>query len=256
MTTFAHRESEPNCGPCGERIEKLSTSLLSTQTTPATITKNEEPMTDSIHGAAGVFETLDMMEQVAAAESAPTGKKEQNAIVRTIGERMRQAREMCNLSQSEAARQFGYANPSKLSKVEAAIDTNSVPLWLIRRAAEVYEVSVDFLFGLSEDWETGAPRGTQAWLLDAWNKMRLRDIGLLDRVHSEAATVACTTSNVLDAVRGVGDALTVYRERNPGFDDSAASSLLVSRISRLEMAAKRAEAGLKRFQLGKFGAEA
>lgn len=210
-------------------------------------------MTDNTHGAAGVFESLDMMEPVAASESAPVGKHQQLALVRTIGARMRQARELCNLSQSEAARLFGYANPSKLSKVEAAIDTNSVPLWLICRAAEVYEVSVDFLFGLSEDWETGAPRGTQAWLLDAWNKMRMRDIGLLDRVHSEAATVASTTSDVLDTVRGVGDALTIYRERNRGFDDSVASNLLVTRIAQLEVAAKRAEAGLKRFQLGKFG---
>ena len=256
MTASSYLKNEQGSPSCWERIEKLSTSLLSTQTTSATITKNEEPMTDSIHGAAGVFETLDMMEPVAAAESAPVGKHEQNAIVRTIGERMRQARELCNLSQSEAARRFGYANPSKLSKVEAAIDTNSVPLWLILNASRLYDVSVDFLFGITDDWESGLPRGSPAWLLDAWNKMRLRDIGLLDRVHSEAATVACTTSDVLDAVRGVGDALTIYRERNPGFDDSAASSLLVSRISRLEMAAKRAEAGLKRFQLGKFGAEA
>lgn len=249
MTTFAHRKSEPNCTPCGERIEKLSISLLSLQTTPATITKNEEPMTDSIHGAAGVFETLDMMEPVAAMTMTPTGKSEQNAIVRTIGERMRQARELCNLSQSEAARRFGYANPSKLSKVEAAIDTNSVPLWLIRRAAEEYEVSVDFLFGLTEDWETGVPRGTQEWLMDAWQKTRLRDIALLDRVHHEVTTVASTTSDLVAAGRDVGDALTIYRERNLGFDDSPASNALVSRIAQMEVAAKRADAGLKRFQL-------
>ena len=66
-----------------------------------------------------------------------TTRQEQAAAVKTIGARMRQARELCNLSQSAAARRLGYANPSKLSKVELATDTNSVPLWLIVRAARV-----------------------------------------------------------------------------------------------------------------------
>lgn len=95
------------------------------------------------------------------------GKIEQATIVRTIGQRMRQARELCNLSQIEAARRFGYSNPSKLSKIEGATDTNSVPLWLIVRAAQAYEVSIDFLFGASDDWETGA-RMTQERQVSAW----------------------------------------------------------------------------------------
>lgn len=239
---------EPSRARRVERIKQPGIPLL-----PTDITENEESMTENNYGADGVIETLDMMAPVASATLPACGKHEQNAIVRTIGERLRHARELCNLSQSEAARQMGYANPSKLSKVEAATDTNSVPLWLIRRAAEVYEVSIDYLFGLTEDWEVGVPRGTQGWLLDAWQKMRLRDIGLLDRVHHEVATVAGTTSDLVTAARGAGDALTSYREKNPGFDDSPASNALVSRIAQMEAAAKRADAGLKRFQLGKFG---
>ena len=104
---------------------------------------------------------------------------EQAAIVKTIGTRMRQAREMCNLSQSAAAKRLGYANSSKLSKVENATDTNSVPLWLILRAAKAYEVSVDYLFGATDDWEISArmtqEREVSPWLWDAMERARLRD---------------------------------------------------------------------------------
>lgn len=202
---------------------------------------------------AGVMESLDWLAPVAANGPVLASKHDQAALIRVIGARMREARELNNLSQSEAARRLGYKNPSKLSKVESATDTNSVPLWLICAAAKVYEVPVDFLLGLTEDWECGVPRGTQGWLLDAWQKMRLRDIGLLDRVHHEVVTVASTTSDLVAAVREVGDSLTAYRDRNPEFDETPASNVLVSRIAKLEAAAKRADAGLKRFEFGKHG---
>lgn len=80
-------------------------------------------------------------------EKKPSSTRiEQVAAGETIGARMREARELCNMSQSAAARRLGYSNPSKLSKVEGATDTNSVPLWLIVRAASVYEVSIDYLW--------------------------------------------------------------------------------------------------------------
>ena len=42
-------------------------------------------------------------------------KQEKAAVVRVIGTRMREARELCNMSLSEASKRLGYANPSKLS---------------------------------------------------------------------------------------------------------------------------------------------
>jgi transcriptional regulator with XRE-family HTH domain len=211
------------------------------------------PKSGEADEAIGVMETLNWLDPLASNSPVLSGKHEQAALVRTIGERMRQAREMSNLSQSEAARQFGYANPSKLSKIEAAIDTNSVPLWAILAAAKLYQVSVDFLFGITDDWETGVPRGTQPWLLNAWQKMRERDLRILDRVHAEVVTVSTATADLVAAVVSIGEALSIYRTRNEGFDDSPASSLLTHRLAKLEACARNAEAGLKRFRLGKFG---
>lgn len=199
--------------------------------------------------AVGVIETLDLMDPIAMNSPLTASKHDQAGLVKTIGERMRQARELCNLSQSEAARRLGYANPSKLSKIEAATDTCSVPLWSIAGAAKVYQVSMDFLFGITADWEKEAPRSAQEWLLDSWEKMRQRDMRALDRVHAEVVTVAATTAELVAAVRGLGDAMTMYRARNEGFDDSPASAPLVGRLARLEAIARDAEVKLRRLQL-------
>jgi len=199
----------------------------------------------------GVIEGLDWLEPLVAPQVVITGRHEQAALVRRIGERMRHARELCNMSQIEAARCLGYANPSKLSKVESAIDTNSVPLWLLRDAAALYDVSVDFLLGLTDDWETGVPRGTQGWMLNMWEQFRQRDMLALDRVHREVVVATGHLELMLGAVRELSLATGAYRERNPDFDDTAGSATLVSRLGRLEAAASAADVSLRKLKLGR-----
>jgi transcriptional regulator with XRE-family HTH domain len=158
--------------------------------------------------------------------------RDQAAIVKTIGERMRQARELCNLSQIEAARRFGYSNPSKLSKIEGATDTNSVPLWVVLKASAAYEVSTDYLFGLSEDFEI-SPRATQERIVSRWvlaqvdtqqrlvldtlfamNEQIARVIDVFPKTHAQALEVA--------------RALARFRELNPGFEDMRGGSTLLA----------------------------
>lgn len=176
-------------------------------------------------------------------------KLEQAELVHLIGARMRQARELCNLSQSAAARRLGYANPSKLSKVELATDTNSVPLWLIVRAARVYEVSVDYLFGVADDWETGVCRGVQGWMFDAWEKARQRDLASLEHLHAEIAAVSTHLTAMAAGAHEVTQALDTLRARNPAFDDMPASGTLAGRLERLQERARAGELALKRFHL-------
>ena len=81
----------------------------------------------------------------------------QARTLRVCGARFKEARvELCNMTLSHAAGQLGYANPSKLSKVENASDGYPVPLWLLVEASKLYEVSTDFLLGASDDWERSA----------------------------------------------------------------------------------------------------
>ncbi|MFZ3017142.1 MAG: helix-turn-helix transcriptional regulator [Gallionella sp.] len=182
-------------------------------------------------------------------------KIEQAALVRVIGDRLREAREMCNWSQSEVARRLGYSNPSKLSKVEGATDTNSVPLWLIVRAARLYEVSVDFLFGLTDDFEGGAPPGAQDWLLDAWQKLRERDLAAFEHLHREIAAVSQHTSELVAGAVEVAAALDRLRSRVPTFDTEMPASALLGRVENLQARARAADGALKRFHLGPHGAK-
>jgi transcriptional regulator with XRE-family HTH domain len=190
---------------------------------------------------------------MAEKQTAKTARLEQAQMVRTIGARMRQARELCNLSQSAAARRLGYANSSKLSKVEGATDTNSVPLWLILRAAQVYEVSVDFLFGVSEDWETGArmtqERETSSWLFETWEKARRRDMETLRRLHDRMGTLNDTVVSMLSASADVASALDRFAAINPQFEDMRAGSRLAATIERAAGAAVNAQTRLNKFKL-------
>lgn len=184
---------------------------------------------------------------------AANTRMEQAEVVKAIGARMRQARELCNLSQSAAAKRLGYSNSSKLSKVEGATDTNSVPLWLILRAAKVYEVSVDFLFGITDDWETGArmsiERETSAWLFDAWEKARHRDMAALKKLHDKIEAMSEAVALMLAATNDVGAALARFTELNRDFDDMPGGARLLNAVGRAVEAARVAKAKMERFRV-------
>ena len=171
--------------------------------------------------------------------------------MKTIGARMKAARGLCNLSLSAAAERFGYSNPSKLCKVEGATDTNSVPLWLIFRASRVYEVSIDYLFGASEDWEVGArmtqEREVSAWMFEAMEKARKRDMSALKKLHDRVAAMDESIAFMLAAGDDVAIALSRFSELNVEFEDMRAGSRLVSSIERVTGAAKHAKAKMTKF---------
>lgn len=180
----------------------------------------------------------------------PVLRHAQAALVKTIGARLKASRELSNLSLSEAARRLGYSNPSKLSKVENATDTNSVPLWLIRDASELYEVSADYIFGLADDWETGVPRGMTGWLADRWEEQRRRDISAMaalgarvDACAEHIPFLAADAREVLDAVRRL-DAL------NPeAWPEIRGGGRLYSAAKRLEHNANAAAVAEKRLKI-------
>lgn len=171
-------------------------------------------------------------------------------LVKTVGARLRAAREMNNLSQSEAARRLGYSNPSKLSKVENATDTNSVPLWLVRDAARIYDVSVDYLFGLAQDWETGVPRGLSGWVLDEWEHQRRRDAAALASLAARVdACVTLIPALAADAV-AVRVALDRIAELNPeSWPEIRGAGKLFTAIDGLEKSTAAASVAERRLRL-------
>ena len=175
-------------------------------------------------------------------------KLEQFKIVKTIGARLREARELCNMTQQEAARRLGYSNPSKLAKIEGATDTNSVPLHLIPKAALLYDVSIDFLFGTTDDWEAGIGRDTSQWLLAAWEDARRRDLEVVSRLYRRVQFVSKTFDALFQVANDVAAALLVVRDRNDCFDELRAGSRLVNSVERQAVAVQEAEVEMRRFR--------
>lgn len=176
------------------------------------------------------------------------GKAQQAILVKTIGTRFKEARELCNMSQQDAAARLGYSNPSKLAKIEGATDTNSVPLHLIPKVALLYDVSIDYLFGQTDDWEPDIQRDTTQWLLKAWEQARLRDLQALEGLHRRVCALVRTFDSLVVSVGEVSTALCIVRDRNPEFDELIAGNRLLSSIERQADTAQKAEGIMRRFR--------
>ena len=180
-------------------------------------------------------------------------RHDQAELIKTIGERLKQARELNNMSQTEAAKLFGYRNSSKLSKMERATNSKSVPLTVIAKAAKVYQVSIDFLFGLSADWDTGArmtqERETSAWLMEQWEEARRRDMQIIRRCNDRMQTLDGAVNSCINQAFEVDDALRKFQDLNLDFEDMLGGSRLVSAIEKNVAAARESRARLRRFHM-------
>lgn len=200
---------------------------------------------DSSHGAD--FE--DNSEALAMPLFDSDPKQDQASLAQTIGARMREARELCDMPQSVAAKRLGYSNPSMLSKVEWATDRNTVPLWLIVRASRLYDVSIDFLFGCSDDWETGLQRPVQGWLLDTWQAARVRDLAELEKLHRRVAAVSALLPVIADESERTAEAIRRFAAINPGFDDMRGGARLAAAAENLIRHAAKANSTIQRFRV-------
>ena len=180
-------------------------------------------------------------------------RHESAEIIKTIGQRLREARELNNLSQCEAAKLFGYRNSSKLSKMERAVNSKSVPLVVIAKAARIYQVSIDYLFGLSADWDTGArmtqERETSGWLLQQWEDARQRDMRVIRLCNDRMQTIDGAVESCISEAFEVDQALTKFIDLNEGFDDMRGGATLKRNIERCVMAARESRAKLRRFHM-------
>jgi transcriptional regulator with XRE-family HTH domain len=147
----------------------------------------------------------------------------QTEIVKTFGGRMVRAREICGYSQKKAAKLLGYGNSSKLAKIEGATDTNSVPLWLIPRAAEVYQVSIDFLFGVSECWQrepiAAQEQHVEKWLEARWQEVRDAQDQAFKGLHDKQAELSAAIDRTLQRSKENLECLDQVRKHNKVFDN-------------------------------------
>lgn len=175
------------------------------------------------------------------------------AIARTIGQRLKQARELNNLNLLDASIKLGYGNSSKLSKIENAQATNTVPIWLINKAANLYQVTVDWIFGRSSDWELSAyacdSREQQHYIVDMLNEARARDLEVLCRVNNRSVVVGKATHELIEAIEKINLALNSFSNLHPEFEESMRSSRLINDIKRAARASTDAKVKLAQLRL-------
>ena len=176
-------------------------------------------------------------------------KREKAKLVRMIGLRMKHARELVNMTQEVAAERLGYANSSKLSKIENASDTDNVPNYIIERAADLYDVSVDYLYGRTDDWDPETPRDSFAmqYVADMLEKLAKRDLVLMAQYENKVRKVIDSVLALSELTREAEEALNRFCVMHPEIEDMRASRL-ISSIKRASAAGETAKGELQRYQ--------
>lgn len=167
-------------------------------------------------------------------------------VIKEVGIRLRKARELNSLSLTEAAKLFGFANPASISKLETAKHVASIPVWFLVEAARVYEVSADYLLGLTEELGMQArvqfDRETAQWMQSAIERTRERDIQTMATLHSQIVCAMEIERDLTISVQEVDRALDAFVDQNPRFNSSMKGGARLRRTvdEAMQLAAKAA----------------
>lgn len=165
-------------------------------------------------------------------------RPEQVELVRSIGERLREAREMQGYSQLKAAKMLGYENSTKLSKIETGRDSTQVPLWLLKRASQVYDVSLDYIMGTTEtmvvdERRNQAARDTILLMRTAWERQHWRDLKVIGEALTRIERIEDYMRLLADQLDEAHGALSRVAELNPRrWGDMRGGSRLESAVTR------------------------
>lgn len=178
--------------------------------------------------------------------------KDEIAVIKLVGGRLAEARELCKLPRHTAADRLGISD-DLLAKIESGVDVETIPLKLIRQASLIFDVSVDFLLGFSNDWETDPKtrqdrefaayvHSEQAQLFARWAVKQLH----LERQVEALAAVVGTLPVEIEAIH---ESLAAFKTMNPDFDRLPAGSQLQYRIRKTHESAQAARRALMRNQV-------
>lgn len=161
-------------------------------------------------------------------------------MTKNFGTRMIKAREMCGLTQLQAYPLFGFANSSRLAKIECVEGyASQVTSHIIALAVFSYNVSADFLLGFSESPQRDIQQA---------HENQIQNL-LADCIADEFAEIRRLSTALIEALEifelfekktgEITQTINRFRELNPEFDDMLGGAKLARLIAELRQDAKQ-----------------
>lgn len=164
--------------------------------------------------------------------------KAEVAVLKTIAARLREARGLAGPYDYQALKLFGIST-TELAALEDGIHTN--PLFVIKTAAKIYGVSIDYLFGETEDWElcieVRRERDFSAHLQSLFIAEQAKIAAEMVEQNGRITALSEAVTVLGPAIKDVYDAILRFWELNPGFSEMAAGAPVISSLDRADKAA-------------------
>jgi len=177
--------------------------------------------------------------------------KDEVAINKIVGLRLRESRELCDYTQIEASKLLGITKMF-LGKIEKGLNTNNIPLKLMQEAARVYEVSIGFLFSETDDFEVSDEVKTKRDFgvkIHSFHQKQLSKLVVKAAAQDRKLKVLVKSmKSNLYAVGELDEAFITFKKMNPSFDDMPCSSKLSHRVNKLSKLAAQARLELVKNQ--------
>lgn len=198
---------------------------------PVTLHQAQAPQDEPEDGDDGDEDVGAMSPRGATALATRAAKA---GLRKVVSQRFIAAREMNGISQSEAARQMGFANSTQLSLWEKGARLPPIDMMIV--ASRVYAVSLDYLYGLSCEPERDPRVATRIAMLNRVGSMLERHAEAVVEVLLPACDVDGTNelraSGLVPAARELCRAVELLRERNSDVFDELLAGATLARAAR------------------------
>lgn len=157
---------------------------------------------------------------------------ERASLAFEFGQRMRQAREMVNISQDELARRIGHANKSKITRLEAGYADAEPGGLLVRKISVALGVNPGYLLGVDDDIEANPVIFATRMVADALARSREQD---LVRFSALFAAVNIAASGIERMAAMADDVVRAYERiaLDDAFQDIRGGSRLDAAVGNL-----------------------
>lgn len=186
-------------------------------------------------------------------EELPAIDKREVATTSTIGKKLKEARELCDYTIRQAAKLLEIED-KQLHIIESGRDLDApIPHWLIRKAAIIFDVSADFIYGLNADWEAGDPqlrfeRDTISEMFKLTLEESAKSINEQRKLDNKIAALANAVETMVPAINAVS-AFMDFWMRHIGFDEMPGGATFVNRLDAALKAAHESTCAMVRFKV-------